>query len=317
MSTRSFSRAPRCSRWRHWRCCRGCGPRATSATASPAGEDTSTLPDGTSVWELIAAIGRVESDHGRYNANTLTSAGVSRPGVHGIALNGKNGTRAINDTDGGRLDQDAVVDRAVGSMPCLPSTWQVVTVDADSEGQRNPQDIDDAALATAGYLCSGQDNLSERSGREAAVYRYNHSKDYVHLALRITETYGQGDYTAVPSGTAPAVKQREASQKAAKVRVAEQRAAGASSSPSSSSSSSGSSSTGVNNVPSTSSTTTSGSGCSGSGGGSKHPGAPTSCSARADQGAAVPEGRRGPCQRRPRLPEPPAVARLPEVPRLI
>ena len=152
-------------------------------------------------WELIAAIGRVESDHGRYNGNTLTEDGVSKPGIYGIALNGKNGTQAINDTDGGQLDKDTVFDRAVGPMQFIPSTWQVVKVDADGDGKRNPQDMDDAALATSVYLCSGQDNLSTRKGQEASVYRYNHSQDYVNLVLRIMEAYSSGDYTAVPSGT--------------------------------------------------------------------------------------------------------------------
>lgn len=152
-------------------------------------------------WELIAAIGRVESDHGRYSGNTLTEDAVSKPGIFGIALNGKNGTQAIQDTDGGQLDKDTVHDRAVGPMQFIPSTWQVVKVDADGDGERNPQDLDDAALATGVYLCSGKDNLSARAGQEAAVYRYNHSQDYVNLVLRIMEAYSQGDYTAVPSGT--------------------------------------------------------------------------------------------------------------------
>jgi hypothetical protein len=152
-------------------------------------------------WELIAAIGRVESDHGRYGGNTLSQDGVSQPGVYGIELNGKNGTQAIADTDGGQLDQDPVYDRAVGPMQFIPSTWQVVKVDADGDGQRNPQDIDDASLATAVYLCSGKDNLATRTGQETAVYRYNHSRDYVNLVLRIMEAYSSGDYTAVPSGT--------------------------------------------------------------------------------------------------------------------
>jgi len=152
-------------------------------------------------WELIAAIGRVESDHGRYGGNTLTQDGVSKPGIYGIELNGKNGTAAIADTDGGQLDKDPVFDRAVGPMQFIPSTWQVVKVDADGDDQRNPQDMDDAALATAVYLCSGKDNLSNRGGQEAAVFRYNHSQDYVNLVLRIMEAYSSGDYTAVPSGT--------------------------------------------------------------------------------------------------------------------
>jgi hypothetical protein len=152
-------------------------------------------------WELIAAIGRVESDHGRYGGNVLSAEGVSKPGIYGIALNGKNGTQAIQDTDGGVLDKDTVYDRAVGAMQFIPGTWSVVKVDADGDGKRNPQDIDDSSLATAVYLCSGDDDLGTRKGQEAGVFRYNHSKSYVDLVLRIMTAYESGDYTAVPTGT--------------------------------------------------------------------------------------------------------------------
>jgi membrane-bound lytic murein transglycosylase B len=152
-------------------------------------------------WELIAAIGRVESDHGRYDGNVLGSDGVSRPGIYGPELNGKNGTQAIMDTDGGQLDHDPVYDRAVGPMQFLPSTWSSVKVDADGDGKRNPQDIDDASLAAAVYLCSGTDDLSSHAGQSSAVMRYNHSQAYVDLVLRIAEAYSEGDYSSVPSGT--------------------------------------------------------------------------------------------------------------------
>jgi membrane-bound lytic murein transglycosylase B len=161
-----------------------------------AADTTCNIP-----WELIAAIGRVESNHGQYAGNTLNSDGVSVPGIYGPELNGKNGTQAIMDTDGGQLDKDPTYDRAVGPMQFIPSTWSSVKVDADGDGQRNPQDIDDASLASAVYLCSGNDDLSSRSGQEAAVFRYNHSREYVDLVLRIMEAYSQGDYTAIPSGT--------------------------------------------------------------------------------------------------------------------
>lgn len=152
-------------------------------------------------WELLAAIGRVESNHGQYGGNVLGSDGVSQPGIFGPQLNGKNGTQAITDTDGGQLDKDTVYDRAVGPMQFIPSTWSSVKVDADGDGQRNPQDIDDASLASGVYLCSGTDDLGTRAGQEAAVFRYNHSRAYVDLVLRIMEAYSQGEYTAIPSGT--------------------------------------------------------------------------------------------------------------------
>ncbi len=155
-------------------------------------------------WQLIAAIGRVESNHGRANGNVLDNTGLAVPGIYGIALNGSNKTTEILDTDAGQYDNDAAYDRAVGPMQFIPSTWSVVGVDADGDGVRNPQDIDDAALGTAVYLCSGSDDLGTATGREAAVYRYNHSQSYVDLVLSIMEAYTLGDFTSVPNSTVAA-----------------------------------------------------------------------------------------------------------------
>ena len=152
-------------------------------------------------WPLIAAIGRVESDHGRYGGNRLDGEGVSTPGIYGIPLDGSNGTAKISDTDAGELDNDGVFDRAVGPMQFIPSTWSVVGVDGDGDGVRNPQDIDDAALATAVYLCSGDEDLSTDAGQRDAVYRYNHSEKYVDLVLSIMRAYSTGDYSAVPTSS--------------------------------------------------------------------------------------------------------------------
>ncbi len=152
-------------------------------------------------WQLVAAIGRVESDHGRANGNTLDDEGLATPGIYGIPLDGSNNTTVIRDTDAGQYDDDAKWDRAVGPMQFIPSTWSVVGVDGDNDGQRNPQDIDDAALATAVYLCSGDDDLSADAGRRSAVYRYNHSQDYVDLVLSFMDAYMDGDFTSVPNGT--------------------------------------------------------------------------------------------------------------------
>ncbi|MSZ77528.1 MAG: hypothetical protein F2667_10525, partial [Actinobacteria bacterium] len=155
-------------------------------------------------WQLIAAIGRVESNHGRFGGNVLDTDGVATPGIYGLPLNGKAGTSLISDTDAGQFDRDKVFDRAVGPMQFIPSTWSVVGVDADGDGQRNPQDIDDAALASAVYLCSGSDDLATTAGQEAAVYRYNHSTSYVDLVLSIMDAYMSGDYTSVPTSVSAA-----------------------------------------------------------------------------------------------------------------
>ena len=153
-------------------------------------------------WTLVAAIGRVESNHGRYGGNTLDDNGVSRPGIYGIPLDGSNGTSKIADTDAAQYDDDPQYDRAVGPMQFIPSTWSVVGVDGDGDGKRDPQDIDDAALATAVYLCSGNEDLSTTKGQQSAVYRYNHSQDYVNLVLSIMRAYAAGDFSSVPTSSA-------------------------------------------------------------------------------------------------------------------
>lgn len=155
-------------------------------------------------WQLIAAIGRVESNHGRANGNVLDDAGLAVPGIYGIPLNGSNKTTEVLDTDAGQYDNDTTYDRAVGPMQFIPSTWSVVGVDADGDGVRNPQDVDDAALGTAVYLCSGPDDLSTEAGQRAAVFRYNHSESYVDLVLSIMEAYTVGDFTSVPNSTVAA-----------------------------------------------------------------------------------------------------------------
>ena len=144
-------------------------------------------------WQLIAAIGQVESNHGRFGGALMTADGVVHPAILGPRLTGHGATSRIGDTDAGLLDGDQRFDRAVGPMQFIPSTWTVVGVDADGDGRRDPQDIDDASLATAVYLCSGSDDLATRAGQRAAVYRYNHSTAYVDLVIGIMAGYLHAD----------------------------------------------------------------------------------------------------------------------------
>ena len=127
-------------------------------------------------WQLVAAIGRVESDHGRFGGSAIGTDGVARPPILGPVLDGRVATSVIRDSDAGQYDGNARFDRAVGPMQFIPSTWSVVGVDADDDGMRDPQDIDDAALAAAVYLCSGAEDLASSGGQRASVFRYNHSQ---------------------------------------------------------------------------------------------------------------------------------------------
>jgi pyruvate/2-oxoglutarate dehydrogenase complex dihydrolipoamide acyltransferase (E2) component len=167
-------------------------------------------------WALLAAIGRVESDHARFGGNQLDSAGVARPGVIGIRLDGSNGTALITDTDHGVLDGDTSYDRAVGPMQFLPSTWRVVGVDVDGSGVKNPQDIADAATAAAIYLCSGHGDLSRPGDLSAAILRYNDSDAYVQMVTAIADAYRQGVRALPASDLTPAPSASRTSRPSAK-----------------------------------------------------------------------------------------------------
>jgi hypothetical protein len=143
-------------------------------------------------WSLLAAIGRVESNHGRFAGSTLLRDGRSDPPIVGIALDGRAGVARITDTDGGRYDGDTTFDRAVGPMQFIPGTWAMFAVDSDSDGTADPFDIDDVALAAARYLCRAGGDLRTESGRRDAVYSYNRSDDYVRLVLDLADEYARG-----------------------------------------------------------------------------------------------------------------------------
>ncbi len=149
-------------------------------------------------WTLLAGIGQVESDHGQVGGSRLDRDGVARPSIIGPRLDGRHGTSLVRDTDAGRLDGDRRFDRAVGPMQFLPSTWAAVAVDGDADGRRDVQDIDDAALGSAVYLCADHGDLSTRAGQEAALLRYNHSRAYVVRVLAIARDYRRSS-TQLPS----------------------------------------------------------------------------------------------------------------------
>lgn len=143
-------------------------------------------------WPLLAGIGRVESDHGRYGGAILRPDGTSTKPIIGPPLNGA-GTEVITDTDGGSVDGDPVYDRAVGPMQFIPSTWLIYGADGNGDGIKDPFNIFDAALAAANYLCAAGGNLSTTAGQTRAVLSYNHSTAYLNEVLSLEHTYASGN----------------------------------------------------------------------------------------------------------------------------
>ncbi|MFI1966576.1 lytic transglycosylase [Streptomyces pathocidini] len=148
-------------------------------------------------WELLAAIGKVES--GQASGGRVDAEGNTLQPILGPQLNGQ-GFADITDTDGGAYDGDTTHDRAVGPMQFIPSTWQTWRADGNGDGERNPNNIYDAALAAGRYLCAGNRDLSVQGDLERAILGYNHSQEYLRTVLSWLEYYRKGTHE-VPDGT--------------------------------------------------------------------------------------------------------------------
>lgn len=117
-------------------------------------------------WTILAAIGKVESDHGR---STL-------PGVH----NGSNSAGAQ------------------GPMQIIPSTWAGILARHEIPGGStppSPYDPRDAAHAAALLLCDSNVNHDLRG----AIFAYNHTDWYVNEVLTQAEKYRSDSAALWPS----------------------------------------------------------------------------------------------------------------------
>ncbi|MEV0604259.1 bifunctional lytic transglycosylase/C40 family peptidase [Streptomyces sp. NPDC050315] len=118
-------------------------------------------------WTILAAIGKVESDHGRHP--TMVSSA-----------------------------------NAVGPMQFLPSTFAEYAHPVPPGGKKPPTPWDpvDAVYAAARLLCAN----GARGGKNisGAIYQYNHSHAYVRQVLDIADRY-QAQATAPTAQAATAV----------------------------------------------------------------------------------------------------------------
>ncbi len=120
-------------------------------------------------WAVLAAIGKVETDHAR---STL-------PGVH----SGENFAGAG------------------GPMQFLQPTWNAYGVDGDGDGDKDRYDPVDAIWGAANYLCAS--GAGEPNGLRDAIFAYNHADWYVDKVLEQAAAYeaapavGAGDARAL------------------------------------------------------------------------------------------------------------------------
>jgi hypothetical protein len=113
-------------------------------------------------WTVLAAIGSVESNHGR----------TTLPGV-------RSGANFAG---------------AMGPMQFLAGTWAIYGADGDGDGDRDVYDPADAVRGSAAYLCaSGAGRLS---GLADALWAYNHAGWYVDEVLALALRYGSDGLSA-------------------------------------------------------------------------------------------------------------------------
>ncbi|MGC5035701.1 lytic transglycosylase domain-containing protein [Streptomyces sp. DT190] len=148
-------------------------------------------------WQLLAAIGRVES--GQARGGRVDAEGTTIGKILGPQLDG-NGFALIKDTDNGAYDGNSAYDQAVGPMQFIPSTWAWAGRDGNADGKKDPNNIYDAALAAGHYLCRNGWDLSDQDDLDRAILSYNNSREYLNLVMRWLEYYRKGTHE-VPDGT--------------------------------------------------------------------------------------------------------------------
>ncbi|ARZ69709.1 lytic murein transglycosylase [Streptomyces sp. HU2014] len=154
-------------------------------------------PDCHIPWELIAGIGKVESHHGTMEGRQLLSDGRSDRKILGPRLTGGQ-FATVRDTDHGRYDDDTEYDRAVGPTQFIPSTWESFASDGNGDGVKDPNNIYDAALGTARYLCAEGRDMNKPEDLDRAILRYNPSREYVTAVLAWMRKYQSGDVAELP-----------------------------------------------------------------------------------------------------------------------
>ncbi|SPM35537.1 hypothetical protein MRAB57_3362, partial [Mycobacterium rhizamassiliense] len=161
---------------------------ALSAYRSAEQKMSAEAPGCGVSWNLLAGIGRIESGHA--GGGAVDARGTAVSPIYGPALDGTlPGNEVIISSSAGSRVTYA---RAMGPMQFLPGTWARYASDGKGDGTADPQNIFDATLAAARYLCSGGLNLRDPAGVMSAILRYNNSTAYAQNVLGWAAAYATG-----------------------------------------------------------------------------------------------------------------------------
>ncbi|MFT3899316.1 MAG: lytic murein transglycosylase [Gordonia sp. (in: high G+C Gram-positive bacteria)] len=164
----------------------GIGVTALEAYGNAAEIQRQQHPECGIAWTTLAGIAGTESKHGRHDGAKVKRNGDTSPPIRGPELDGTDGNmRMVDQKKPTRKDGSPNYVRAEGPFQFLPETWQRFGVDANGDGVADPDNIDDAALSAARYLCvSAGGDMTTAEGWMKALLVYNYSRAY---AVRVSE----------------------------------------------------------------------------------------------------------------------------------
>ncbi|MTE15414.1 murein transglycosylase [Nocardia sp. CT2-14] len=149
-----------------------------------------TKPECGIGWTTLAGIASVESRHGSHGGSHIADDGTVSPPIRGLPLDGSPGRARILDI--GSTEANPVYVRAMGPFQFIPETWQRWGVDANGDGKIDPDNIDDAALTAARYLCAMGGDLTGAPGWQQALLTYNQSTTYMNTVRYRAAAYSVG-----------------------------------------------------------------------------------------------------------------------------
>jgi hypothetical protein len=139
-------------------------------------------------WTVVAGIGKVESDHGRFGGASMAVNGDISPPIVGPVLDGTTpGTRPIPLAGGSPWHDHPRYDRALGPMQFLTDTFVRFGTDGNGDGTLSPHNAVDAIHSAVAYLCGPDGELTDLTD---AIFKYNRSEVYVTQVLDLASRYG-------------------------------------------------------------------------------------------------------------------------------